>query len=361
MGIKSLTKFLRDNYPEIFEIIHISQYGFKRVAIDTSLYLCNFKALYGEEGWLGAFVKLISCLRENEIHCVFIYDSGFPPEKEEERKQRMTARQKLEERISSLEEAIETYEMTGEITKILLDFNEKKTKELKQKSMLNAQNKQNINMHYIKFCVKKMRKGLFSISKTDFQTTKELFDILKVPYFDAPLEAETTCADLCIQGKVDAVLTEDTDVLAYEAPVFLTKLNTNDGTCVRIKYSDVLEKVKFTSNQFLDFCIMCGTDYNKNIYKVGPSKALKLIEKYETIEKVGENMDISILNHKRVRELFREYKKFNNKVPYCGEPDFQSLQKFLFQKNLTLNVDSLEKSFVRNIIIFEDEKENLEK
>jgi 5'-3' exonuclease len=209
-----------------------------------------------------------------------------------------------------------------------------------------------------------MRKGLFSITKSDFQTTKDLFNILKVPYFDAPLEAETTCADLCLQGKVDAVLTEDTDVLAYEAPVFLTKLNTSDGTCVRIKYSDVLQKTNFSGNQFLDFCIMCGTDYNKNIFKVGPSKALKLIEKYETIEKVGENakLDITILNHKRTRQLFREYKKFDGKVPYCGEPDFLTLQKFLFQKNLRINVDSLRKSFVHNnIIILEDEKENLEK
>lgn len=355
MGIKALSKFLRDTYPDIFELIHISEYHFKRVAIDTSLYLCNYKALYGEEGWLGAFVKLVACLRENEIHCVFIYDSGFPPEKEAERKERMEARKKLEERVSKLEDAIEKYHCTNEIDDILVEFQNKK--KIQQKSMLRPQT---INIHSIEFAVKKMRKQLFSISAKDFIITKQLFDILKVPYYHAPLEAETMCADLCMQGKVDAVLSEDTDVLAYGANVFLTKINTTNGTCIRLKHIDMLQRLGLNAEEFLDFCIMCGTDYNKNIFRVGPGKALKLIEQYRNIEKVQEEtkLDTSILNHIRVRQLFREYQKSNIDIPYCGYPEFDVLQNFLVKKNLHLNVDSLKKSFMHNIVIFEEDDED---
>ena len=54
--------------------------GCKKIAIDISLYMCKYKAIYGDN-WLYAFLKLISSLRKNEIHCVFIYDNGAPPEK----------------------------------------------------------------------------------------------------------------------------------------------------------------------------------------------------------------------------------------------------------------------------------------
>ena len=268
MGIKDLSKFLHDKCPEIFEPIHISEYHFRKVAIDTSLYLCNYKALY-QDKWLGAFIRLISCLRENEIHCVFIYDSGYPPEKESERKERADARFKLEERICRLEEAVENYYSSGEIDQILIDFQNKKG--TARKSILRPNS---INIKGIEYYVKKMRNQLFSISPQDFATTKQLFDILQVPYFNAPLEAETMCSDLCIQGKVDAVLSEDTDVLAYGAPVFLTKMNTLNGTCIRVKHPELLENLGMTADEFLDFCIMCGTDYNKNIFKVAVALSL---------------------------------------------------------------------------------------
>lgn len=347
MGIKSLSKFLHETCPEIFETIHISEYHFRRVAIDTSLYLCNYKALHGDK-WLGAFVKLVACLRENEIHCVFIYDSGFPPEKEAEQRERRERRLKLEQKVTRLEEAIDKYHSAGEIDNILFEFQEQRR--FSQTSMLRPKS---LNIKAIEYAVQKMRKQLFTITSQDFQTTKRLFDVLGVPYFHAPLEAETMCAELCLSGKVDAVLTEDTDVLAYGANVFLTKLNTVDGTCIRIKHSELLEKVQLTADQFLDFCIMCGTDYNKNIFRVGPSKALKLIQTHKSIDNL--EMDVSILNHKRVRELFKDYKRSDCTVPYCGCPDFETLQKFLVQRNVHIDTESLKKSFIRNMIVFEEE------
>jgi len=355
MGIKSLSKFLHDTYPELFEPIHISEYHFRKVAIDTSLYLCNYKVLY-QEKWLGAFIKLVATLRENEIHCVFIYDSGFPPEKEAEQKERREKRAKLEEKVCRLEEAIERYHASGEIDPLLTDFQEKKG--IVHKTMLLKQ-KKGISITAIEFAVKKMRNQLFTITREDYETTKRLFDILQVPYFHAPMEAETMCADLCIRGEVDAVLTEDTDVLAYGAPVFLTKLNTVEGTCFRVKHSELLEKVGLTADEFLDFCIMCGTDYNKNIFRVGPSKALRLIQEYRSIDSL--ELDVSVLNHKRVRELFRGYQRNGEKVPYCGCPDFPRLQEFLVRKNLRIDADSLRRSFVRNMVIFQEEDTEVKK
>jgi flap endonuclease-1 len=358
MGIKSLSKFLRENFPDVFEHIHISQYRFQKVAIDTSLYLCNYKALYGDEGWLGAFIKLVSALRKNDVHCVFIYDTSAPAEKTEERKERHQKREKTEERVYELEQAIERYKSDGEISDILIEFQERRG--IEQPRLLGTV--KGLNIKAIENAVDKMKKQMFTITPQDFELTRKLFDALKVPYYNAKMEAETMCSDLCIQGKVDAVLSEDTDVLAYGAPVFLTKFNTMDGTCLRVNYEKVLEVFNMTKEQFLDFCIMCGTDYNKNIFRVGPSKAYKLLLEHKSIEGIGQNtvLDISVLNHVRGRELFREYEKSDVAVPYCGFPDFTELQMLLIKKNVRMNIDSLKSTFTCQLLVFDEDDDIVE-
>ncbi len=121
MGIKNLNKFLRDKSPNIFEQIHLSEYAFKKVAIDISLYLFKFKAVCGDR-WLSAFINLISSLRRNEIHCVFIYDGQSPPEKEDEKAKRKLDKEKLQDQVCKLEDALDLYHRTGEIDKILQDL-----------------------------------------------------------------------------------------------------------------------------------------------------------------------------------------------------------------------------------------------
>jgi len=84
MGIKNLNNLLRKKCPHVFVETHLSEYAFKKLAIDVSLFMCKFKAICGDR-WLTSFVNLVQCHRRNEIHCVFIYDNGAPDEKSAER------------------------------------------------------------------------------------------------------------------------------------------------------------------------------------------------------------------------------------------------------------------------------------
>lgn len=358
MGIKSLNKFLRNNCPNIYQEVHISEYSFKKVAIDTSLYLCKFKSICGDK-WLAAFINLISCLRKNEVHCVFIFDTGAPAEKEEERKIRATQKVKQVERVSTLELALEKFNTSGEIDQILIDLFEKRKKDSNPPRLLKKRNEK-IDMKFVQETVLKLKSQILDISPQDFKKTKELFDILNVPYFNAPLEAETTCADLCKRGLVDAVLSEDTDLLAYECPVFLSRFNTLTGLCIRINYAEMLTSLKLSSDEFLDLCIMCGCDYNKNIFRVGPEKAYKYILKYSSIEELAKNtnLDVSILNHVRGRDLFRNYEQVQYLIKYCGVPNFQRLREFLFKHNIGSSVEGLKGFFIKqaDIVLIEEEE-----
>ena len=366
MGITNLNKFLRNNCPEIFEEIHLSEYSFKKIAIDISLYLCKFKSSCGDR-WLSAFINLVGCLRKNEVHCVFIYDSGCVPEKNAERQERAAQRAKLEDRVYKLEESLDKFHLSGEIDPILIELYEKRNKTLEPKrlmprGLIGAIKTPEVDMKFVEEAVIKMRSHILEISAEDFLLTKELFKILKVPYFNAPLEAETFASDLCKRGLVDAVLSEDTDVLAYAAPVFLSKINTTQGTCIRIKYDKLLSALELKCDEFLDLCIMCGTDYNKNIFRVGPEKAYKYIQKHSTIEEIAQanpNLDVTVLNHVRGRYLFRQYETLNIKIPYCGSPEFQKLTEFIFKHNIKYSIEGIKASFTQSstIVIVEEDTE----
>jgi len=349
MGIKKLSDFIRKKFPDAYEEAHISEYAFHRVAIDISIFLIVFKVTY-QDKWLNAFIKLVECLRKNELHCVFIYDSGAPPEKKQERENRAASKQKLKTKIEDVSSALEEFETNGTISDNLLEFQRKRNIQVKLLGNTGGINVKGINAE-----LKKMNSQNFHLSESDFLLTKKLFDILQVPYYDAPLEAETMCSDLCKRGLVEAVLSKDTDVLAYGAPSFLTNLNTFTGICYKVKIEKLLEEMELTYNEFLDFCIMCGTDYNENIPNIGPVKAYQLIKEFSSLEKIKESgIDISILNHERVRELFTCYEKKKVKISYCGTPDFIKLEEFIFENNIRINVEDIKKSFTHNIVVYED-------
>ena len=349
MGIHNLNKFLRSKCPHVFKDIHISEFAYKKVAIDITLFLCKFKAVCGEK-WVSAFINLVSSLRRNEIHCVFIFDNGAPVEKTSEKEERRKQQENVKKRVFDLENALEKFKNTNQIDTILIELHSKLTPSEKPPRRLLGNNNNTIDMIAVENKIKKMKNYILNICQEDFVLARKLFDILNVPYYSAPLEAECACADLCKRGLVDAVLTEDTDVLAYGSPIFLSKIDTSNDTCVQIVYSEVLEALNITSSQFLDLCIMFGCDYNKNINKVGIETSYKYILTYKTIDEIEKkkNLDVSVLNHKRTRELFTNYEKIKiESIPFCGSPNFDNLQKLISDYKLYgLNFSKIKSHFV---------------
>jgi 5'-3' exonuclease len=313
--------------------------------------------IFGEDSWLSAIINLVTCLRRNHIHSCFIYDTSAPEEKKKERDERKEKREKLDRKIFDLEMALEKAKNTGEIDQILKDLMSNSSSTSKKSLLLGKEIEKKYSIRDIDYEVERIKKQSVKFNSTTLALSKELFDTLGIPYFQAHMEAETTCADLCKRGIVDYVISEDTDVLAYGAPFLITKINTSENTCVIVEYESILKALEFTPEQFLDFCIMCGTDYNKNINKVGPKKAYQLMKEFESIDNLDTKVyDISILNHKRSRELFRDYKRFEESVPYCKPPNFEKLGKFLFVNNIRYSIEKIKKDFTeQEFVIVEDE------
>jgi 5'-3' exonuclease len=342
MGIKNLNSFLKKHCPSVFKHVELSSYKGKTLAIDISLYLFKYKALYAEK-WLNAFVNLICVLKRNGIDCIFVYDNGAPPEKKEEQDSRRSQRDKLRAKIEQLEKDISNYEKNEVMTDLLRQISEKGDKE-KKRLLLN--HKSGINIKYVKGYLNKIKRQCISISEEDFEVTKALFDVMSIPYVMAREEAEAYCANLCVNGLIYGVVSEDTDVLTYNTPVFVTNLDVGKEECIELRIHDILEALSLTYSQFRDLCIMFGTDYNKNIKGVGPETTYKLITEYKSIDNLPEKYDKTILNHERSRELFTTDKELSIEIAEGGVPDWNALQEFMFKNNCRMDMN-----YIRSCII----------
>jgi flap endonuclease-1 len=354
MGIKHLHKLLQKYAPNCYEKKHLSEFSYKRLAIDISLYIYKYKAIYGDK-WIESFIYLISCLRKWNIHCIFVYDNKAPDEKIKEQQRRRETRVKQSERIKNLEKEIEIYEKGGNPSEKIIEICKKEgiVSLLKRDT---KESRQIIDIKIVKNKIETMKSMIISITDDDLQMSKELFNILEIPYTKAIMEAEAYSSYLSIHNKVDAVLSEDTDVLAYGSPIFLTKIDTLNDTVVYINYQKMLNELDMTNEMFLDLCIMLGCDYNSNIPKVGPEKSFSLIKKYKNIDNIDEiKNNIEILNHIRVRKLFEIPQKIDFDVPYCGIPNFEKVSEFLFKNNLHFNISKLKRNLGESQLIFIEE------
>ena len=307
MGIKNLHSFLKKVNSNLYTTINLSDLKNKRIAIDTSIFMCKYKSIYGDK-WMKGFYQLITCLQSYSIKLFFVFDSKAPVEKLQEQQNRTDMKNKNKERIELINKDWEEYENMNipfEIDnfKELLDTKFHHLKKFLEK--YEYENRDNIIQ-----ILYKLENSVINIKQNDFSLLKELLRLYNISIVIAESEAEATCAMMNRKDIVDGVLTEDTDVLAYGALNMYHNLNMKEQTVKVVSFENILTELNVSKEQFLDLCILCGTDYNKNIYKVGPKKAFDLLKKYESIDNF--TIDTSILNHIRVRELFcPKYDTFN--------------------------------------------------
>jgi len=374
MGIKNLHQFLRKACPLIYTEVHLSKYSYKKVAIDTSIYMCKFKTTYGKQ-WLDAFMQLTILFRENEVHPIFVYDTRFPPEKEQEKKNRTMARLKTKEKADNILAEWEAYKgrfqdhpeyfISSSATPNPLPIRYDDLGEDLREFLLKQYNKrETLMVAEVDRDIDHLISTLLSIRTEDFDLTRRLFTILGIAWINAPGEAEATCAILNRNGYVDAVLSEDTDVLNYRADKFLHRLNLQSQMVIEIDYEDMIARLDLSKEQFLDFCIMCGTDYNTNLFKIGPEKSYRLLKKYGSLEQIrhhNKNLDMSDFHFERVREIFLDDQSLDpvehlSRLVYSHAPDVQQLVEFCFENNCRTDVLALCRAFTQNPhILFEEE------
>eukprot|EP01129_Flabellula_baltica_P010888 TRINITY_DN4666_c0_g1_i1.p1 TRINITY_DN4666_c0_g1~~TRINITY_DN4666_c0_g1_i1.p1 ORF type:complete len:460 (-),score=113.44 TRINITY_DN4666_c0_g1_i1:16-1314(-) len=140
--------------------------------------------------------------------------------------------------------------------------------------------------------VSKMNKRSFRVSPEMIEEAKVLLRLMGVPVVEAPCEAEAQCVELVKSGKAWAVVSEDMDSLTLGAPIFVKNINEKKGQPpVQIEVEKVLEGLDMNMEQFIELCILLGTDFSSKIKGIGPKKAVQFIKEYGSIERMLKNID----------------------------------------------------------------------
>jgi flap endonuclease-1 len=274
MGIKSLLKL--NEQLGLIKKSNKLNYKYKRVAIDISILIykiiisvrnsgADYTNTKGEitSHILGLFNKTIDLLK-NKIIPVYVFDGKPPKIKEKTLEDRKLVRQKA---LDKLEKA----------------DNEKD------------------KIKYFKRCV--------SISKKQWDDCRDLLKLMGIPYIDAPEEADSQCAYLAKNNYVDAVLTEDMDILTFGSPKIVRNLTSYKNEITEINLEDILKKLELSHDQFIEYCILLGSDYSAGVQELKPLDILRYYQK-----------------DKNILETLKKMKSDNIKVP--SFPNLQEIKNY---------------------------------
>lgn len=278
MGIKNLHKFIKDKFPSCIHEMSLNDLKGKIVAIDTPCLMYKYK--FGcfsdnKKDWINSLIFFILKMSQYEINCCFVNEGKAPVQKQITQENRVKARESVVKRTDYLKTLLNDYTSSGTIS----DDLKKEWDKLKQDTPFNF----NI------FKEKLNKRDIFaeSITQEDYDIFNEILSIFSIVSVQSETEAETMCAFMNASNNVDYVYSFDGDVLAYDGVNGLIPTIDLKSECFTfIDKKQLLECIELDTNSFIDFCILCGTDYNKTIPKIGIVNAYKLIKNFKYIDNI---------------------------------------------------------------------------
>jgi len=295
MTIEGLNVLLKRQCPYVFKTIPITEVG-PRIAIDIFTTANQHMAIaykklagsikiYSEEVnhedasnlWLQSMMEFVIHWLRYGITPVVVFDGGRRPQKAETSKKRAKSKSDRQGKLDILKS-----------TPVL--------------SLTNEQHKE----------MKTLTNGLFNIKPSDYNKFKAVLKGLGIPCLTARYDAEQLCSALCLEGLVSAVLSTDTDNMAYLCPLQLIRKSKDtvfdnrlmefvpQYECVRAR--DVLQGLNMTPSTFVDLCILLGCDFNTNIRGYGPVKSFDLILQYKCVKDIP--LDKTCLDYETCKDIF---------------------------------------------------------
>ena len=161
MGIKLLSKLLKQECNDVTKSIHLSELYGKKLCIDASIYLYRFKC---NDALLENLFLMCSIFRLYNIDVIFVFDGKPGDEKKAEIQQRR------EDRYNKW-----------------VIYDELKAKE-------NLTDKEKTQLY-------KLKRTLTKIKWTDIEKAKNLLDNYGIKHIQAIGEADKLCASLVIKKK----------------------------------------------------------------------------------------------------------------------------------------------------------------
>jgi flap endonuclease-1 len=269
MGIKNLNSVIKESMKKItFDKLKGTIIG-----VDFSLFLYRF--VYNKNNPIECFLRQIHMFFRHNILPVYVIDGDAPLEKQMTLNKRAQKRQKMYDNIANLLEK-------------QLENNSPNTT-----SRINSE-------------ITKLERRCVVFSQKQVQDILYFFELLGIPVIRENEEADFILAKLNAANKIDYILSDDSDVLAFGAKKVLKNFCIKEEKCELYKKDEILEKLGVSMQKFVDICILCGCDYTTKIRNINCRNSLQLILHWGSIEEVVKNTEyeINMEQIQKARELF---------------------------------------------------------
>ena len=223
------------------------------VGIDLSLYAIRYKRVFKKIEY--GFLKQILSSLSSGIFPIYVFDGKAPIEKSKVIIQRKNKNQKNLRKINDIMEH-------HNIININLDIFINRIKLLNQQLLADDtqlyQNNYLLDNGIDDDEIKKLIKKSIFLEQKDFIDLQKFFDFLHIPYIISTTEADDLLATLYNNKIIDACLSDDMDMLPKGCNNLIQI--TNNGV-KQFLLDEILIDLKINYHQFIDLCILLGSDY----------------------------------------------------------------------------------------------------
>ncbi len=130
------------------------------------------------------------------------------------------------------------------------------------------------------------------------EQSKQLLELMGIPFVQAPSEGEAQCAYLSKSKQVYATASQDMDTLLFGTERLVRNLSISGRKKVAgkneymqlkpniIELKEMLDSLGITREQLIVLGMLIGTDFNPGIKGYGPKRAFELVKQEKTLENV---------------------------------------------------------------------------
>ena len=240
------------------------------VGIDAHLYASRYKRVFKKIEY-GFFRQIMVTLSSKMIP-IYIFDGFAPQEKRKTIMIRQNKKEKLRLKLENLlfknienvpdnisdltlDELLEHVNNTfGKLN--YTDDNNFIDPTIKKESNVLLHNNNDKSIEYAEFV--KLSKKSVGIDHDDIQNFKNFLDLLKIPYVTANREADDLMAFLYKNNVIQACQSDDMDMLPKGCGNVIQVIKNG---ILQYILPEILSELQLNHNQFVDLCILLGSDY----------------------------------------------------------------------------------------------------
>ena len=305
MGIAGLWAYINKKHGDLLRYVDATHCAGQKWGVDTSIYMHRFGYETPAIPPIDKFIEQAQEMRDAGITPVYIFDGKRDPVKRHEHARRKVQTAKLEENgrkraafVMSFDAAeadataakpeLDAASAPADVRRVL----ERKPDTMVVEGLGEIEIEVDVKAEVARIRARHQRdteRGgpRVSFPDTHYHALMEAFDREDIAYLIAGTDAEHLGSQLTRLHKLDVLVTDDGDALAFGATAVLRNLfQPGKHGMQLIRSAELLDAIGLTRQQFADVCIVCGCDYteSKGLPSIGPDRAIKLVQAHGSID-----------------------------------------------------------------------------